>query len=153
MTDGIKVTTHNFQYAAWHVRLRALAIDLAIVFFVVLLLIPASFKISTLIMGQHYYEVLLFLLSIEGMWFWVLPLVYMGAFWIIMSRTPGMILMKIRVADYYGANIKWHQAILRVFAFVLSTLLFCLGFLPVIWTQKRQGLHDKLTRTLVIKKR
>lgn len=153
MTDSIKVTTNNFHYAAWHVRLRAYLIDIAIIYLAILLLVPASFKISSLIMGQYFYEVLQFLLSFDGMWFWVLPLVYMGIFLIILSRTPGMMIMKIKVSNYNGANIKWIQAVLRVFAFVLSTLPCGLGFLPVIWTKKHQGLHDRLTKTLVIKKR
>lgn len=153
MSDNIKITTNNFHYAAWHVRLRAYLIDLAIVFLVILLLVPASFKITSLIMGQYYYEMIQFLLSFDGMWFWLLPLIYMAIFWATMSRTPGMMIMKIKVADYNGNNVKWLQAVLRIFAYILAALPFCIGFLPVIWTKKRQGLHDRLTKTLVVKKR
>jgi uncharacterized RDD family membrane protein YckC len=153
MSEGLRVTTHNFQYAAWYVRLAAVLIDHVIVWLAILLLVPGSFLFSTLLGGGHYAEMPSFFLSMDGIWFWLLPLIYLVVFWAILSRTPGMMLMKIKVADYEGGNISVLQAFLRIFAYLLAAIPLFLGFLPVIWTKKRQGLHDRLVRTLVIRKR
>jgi uncharacterized RDD family membrane protein YckC len=153
MSDDIKVTRNNFKYAAWHVRLRSEIIDTAIIYLFVFLVIPNSFKITSLLAGQHFYETLLFLVSFDGMWFWILPAIYLFLFWGFFSRSPGQMIMKVRIATVEGKNIGWLTAALRTFGIILASLPFCLGFLPILFTEKKQGLHDKLTKTIVVLKR
>jgi uncharacterized RDD family membrane protein YckC len=153
MTDGIRVTTHNFHYAPWYLRMASIGIDLAIVWLVVLLLIPGSFRFSSLIAGGHYNELISFFGSFDGIWFWLLPVIYMLIFWAVLSRTPGMMLMKIKIANYEGGNISILQALLRVFAWIMAAIPLLIGFIPVFFSKKRQGLHDRLVKTIVIRKR
>jgi uncharacterized RDD family membrane protein YckC len=39
----------------------------------------------------------------------------------------------------------------RYFAYYLSTILLGLGFLWIIWDPKKQGWHDKLAGTVVVR--
>jgi uncharacterized RDD family membrane protein YckC len=152
MTDGIRISTNNFTYAEWHLRLRALIIDMLLVNVAVLLLVPGSMKLIYLLTGGLWSDLSTFFVG-EGMGFLIAPLIYLTFFWGFFSRTVGMMVMKTKVADKDGKNISWIVAILRVFAYVLAGLLLFLGFLPIIFDKKRQGLHDKLTKTFVIVKR
>ncbi len=153
MSEGIRISTNNFRYAAWYLRLAALLIDKLIVFLLVLLLVPGSFKVVSLIMGYNLIDAFYFMGSFDGMWFVLFPVVYFILMWGYFSRTLGMMVLKTRIADYNGKKIGWIKAILRVFGFYLSLILLGLGFLPILFDKKKQGLHDKLTKTMVILKR
>ena len=50
-----------------------------------------------------------------------------------------------------GSRISLTRAIGRYFAKFLSALILCIGFLMVAWTQRKQGLHDILAETLVVR--
>lgn len=152
MTDGIRITTNNFKYAEWHYRFRALIIDMLLVNVVVLLLVPGAMRIIYIVSGGLWSDLPAFLLG-AGMGFWIAPLIYLAVCWGFLSRTVGMIVMKTKVADKDGKDISWITAILRVFAYVLAGLPLFLGFLPIIFDSKKQGLHDRLTKTFVIYKR
>lgn len=152
MSDDIKVTRNNFKYAEWYLRVLSELIDTTIIVLAVFILIPGSFKITNLIAGGHFYDTFLFLISFDGMWFWILPVVYMFLFLGLFSKTPGQMIMKVRVATIDGKALNWLQAALRTFATILASLPVCLGFLPILFTSKRQGLHDKLVKNIVVKK-
>lgn len=152
MAEGIRVSTNVFQYAIWHVRLRAFLIDMVAVNLLVLLFFPGATKLFYILGESRFADLNVFLMG-EGIGFLILPLVYLVVAWGLLSRTLGMWIMKIKVADANGKDIGWLKAVLRVFAFVLAVIPLYLGFLPVFFDKKRQGIHDKLTKTFVIMKR
>jgi uncharacterized RDD family membrane protein YckC len=47
--------------------------------------------------------------------------------------------------------LSWGQCIGRYFAYFLSFLGLCLGFMWVGWDERKQGWHDKLAGTLVVR--
>jgi uncharacterized RDD family membrane protein YckC len=51
----------------------------------------------------------------------------------------------------YDGRVSFGQMTGRYFASILSYLLLCVGVLMVAWTARRQGLHDMMAHTLVIK--
>ena len=57
------------------------------------------------------------------------------------------------VTDLNGKRIGFGRATGRVLAKLLSFLLLALGVMMVGWTQKKQGLHDMMAGTLVLKNR
>lgn len=67
------------------------------------------------------------------------------------QATLGKKLMKIKVVDLNGERISFSKATGRFFGKLLSRLLLGLGFLMMLFTKKRQCLHDKMTATVVIK--
>lgn len=65
----------------------------------------------------------------------------------------GKKLVGLKVTDANGERISFGQANARYWSKILSTLLFFVGFLMVAFTAKKQGLHDKIAKTLVVKSR
>lgn len=65
------------------------------------------------------------------------------------QATIGKMAVGIKVGDAEGNRISVANAIGRYFATILSTILFFIGYLMVIWDSKKQGLHDKLANTYV----
>ena len=68
------------------------------------------------------------------------------------QATLGKMLIGAKVVDYGGNRISFVTASLRHFAKILSAIILLIGFIMVGFTQKKQGLHDILAGTLVIRK-
>ena len=66
--------------------------------------------------------------------------------------TIGKIFLKIKVTDLEGKRINIFKAILRYFLKFLSVVLIGIGLLMILWTDRKQGLHDLIAKTLVINK-
>ncbi|GBQ81161.1 hypothetical protein AA13595_0536 [Gluconacetobacter johannae DSM 13595] len=69
-----------------------------------------------------------------------------------LQATPGKLLCRMRVTDVQGARIGVRRAAGRYFGKFLSLLLCGFGFLMVMWTSRKQGLHDLLAGTCVIRR-
>ena len=67
------------------------------------------------------------------------------------QATLGKMAMGITVTDLEGRRIGFGKATGRHFAKILSALILGIGFLMVAFTQRKQGLHDILAGTLVVK--
>jgi len=68
-----------------------------------------------------------------------------------LQGTPGKLLMGCLVVDAAtGQRISPGKSLRRSLAMLLSALPAGLGFLAIGWTRQRQGLHDRLTGTLVV---
>ena len=85
-----------------------------------------------------------------------LDLLFMGAifilFWMIKSATPGKMLFHAYIVDAKTlGKASPMQNVIRYFGYFLSTIPFCVGFLWIAFDKRKQGWHDKLAGTLVIK--
>jgi uncharacterized RDD family membrane protein YckC len=67
------------------------------------------------------------------------------------QATLGKMALGIIVTDLEGRRIGFGKATGRYFAKILSALILGIGFLMVAFTQRKQGLHDILAGTLVIR--
>lgn len=65
--------------------------------------------------------------------------------------SPGKKLLGLKVTDEQGRRIGFGRANARYWSKILSAIILCIGFLMVAFTEKKQGLHDKIAETLVIK--
>jgi uncharacterized RDD family membrane protein YckC len=68
------------------------------------------------------------------------------------QATIGKMLMGIKVTDMNGHRISFARASGRFFGKALSKLIVYIGFIMAAFTEKKQGLHDILAKTLVINK-
>jgi uncharacterized RDD family membrane protein YckC len=66
------------------------------------------------------------------------------------AGTPGKRSQKMRVTNYEGHLLKWHQVLLRNVTKFISILLLFVGIIMIALDAKRRGLHDKIARTVVI---
>ena len=69
------------------------------------------------------------------------------------GRTPGKILLGLRVIQASGDPMTPGVAFLRWVGYLISGPVFCLGFLWVAFDGRKQGWHDKIAATLVIRER
>jgi uncharacterized RDD family membrane protein YckC len=67
------------------------------------------------------------------------------------QATIGKIAAGVKVTSLNGEKISIARAFGRRFAMILSMLPLCLGFVVAAFSQKKQGLHDLLAKTVVVK--
>ena len=65
--------------------------------------------------------------------------------------TLGKKALGLRVTDMNGQRISFARATGRYFGTILSSMICLIGFIMVAFTEKKQGLHDMLAGTLVLK--
>lgn len=81
-----------------------------------------------------------------------LPILWTVLFWKYKSATPGKMLMSIALVDAdTGATPPTGRLVLRYFAYIVSALPCLLGFIWVAFDKRKQGFHDKIARTVVIR--
>lgn len=68
------------------------------------------------------------------------------------QATVGKRVIGLKVVDEHGSRLSFGRATGRFFAAFLSGLILGIGFMMVGWTEKKQGLHDMIAKTFVIKK-
>ena len=67
------------------------------------------------------------------------------------GQTPGKMLFGLRIVHVRGDEMTYGRACLRSLCWMLSLLLFSVGFLMIAFTRQKQGLHDMLAGTYVIR--
>jgi uncharacterized RDD family membrane protein YckC len=67
------------------------------------------------------------------------------------QATLGKMALGIIVTDLEGRRISFGRATGRYFAKILSALILGIGYLMVAFTERKQGLHDMVAGTLVIR--
>jgi uncharacterized RDD family membrane protein YckC len=83
---------------------------------------------------------------------YVFPAIAVVLFWIARQATPGKMLLKLRVVDAKTLGpLTPGQAIGRYLGYYVSILGLMLGFIWVGFDPRKQGWHDKLAGTLVIR--
>lgn len=83
---------------------------------------------------------------------WVLPAVAVIVFWSIRNSTPGKMAVGATIVDAKtGQPPSVGQYVGRYFAYFLSALPLCLGFIWVGLDSRKQGWHDKLAGTVVVR--
>ena len=139
----------EMQYAGFWIRTGAAIIDSILI---VLIIVPLLIAIygwayfdgnhSGLIAGPAD-----FLIS------WVLPPLAVIAFWIVKQATPGKMAVSTRIVDAAsGEAASAGQLVGRYLAYYVSLLPLGLGILWVAFDKKKQGWHDKLAGTVVVRR-
>ena len=136
----------DVEYAGFWIRVAAALIDTVV--FVVVISIPLTF-----IYGADYWTTQT---GVKGFWDilfqYVLPVVLTIWFWTKYLGTPGKMLLRLRVVDATtGKAISTPKAIGRYLGYYVSAIPLLLGFIWVGIDKKKQGFHDKLAGTVVIR--
>ena len=82
----------------------------------------------------------------------LLGLLYFIGFWSFRGQTPGMIPFRLRVvraAD--GSRPDWIVSLLRYVGLIISIIPLFLGLIWAAFDSRKQGWHDKIAGTLVIR--
>jgi uncharacterized RDD family membrane protein YckC len=85
---------------------------------------------------------------------WVFATIAIILFWMFRSATPGKIIVGARIVDARtGGRPSKAQCIGRYFGYFVSIFPLCLGLIWVGIDKRKQGWHDKLAGTVVIRER
>jgi len=87
---------------------------------------------------------MMYLASFAG----VVLVIYMDG---IKGGTPGKLILGMRIVNEKGEYIGIPMAILRCIGKILSGMILGIGYFMIGWDEKKQGLHDKIAQTYVIK--
>ena len=77
--------------------------------------------------------------------------VFVIGFWTWKGQTPGKMLFKMRIIKKDGSPIGLQDSILRFVGQIVAIALCFLGFLMIAWDKRKQGLHDKIAGTYVVR--
>jgi uncharacterized RDD family membrane protein YckC len=140
----------NVEYAGFWIRFGAALIDSLIV-------VVITYPMLISIYGWAYlnsFEKPLIAGPADFLISWVLPAI--GIIWLCMrfKGTPGKMALKLEIIDANTGNaMTLGQSIGRYFGYYVSIIPFLLGLIWVGIDPKKQGWHDKLANTVVIKKK
>lgn len=135
------------RYAGFWIRALALLIDTALVWSI-------TIPILLTVHGQAYWESDSFFYSpLDFLLSWVLPTIVEITFWHIRGASPGKMIVGVRIIDAKaGGPLTLAQCVGRYFAMYLSLLPLGMGFLWIGADARRQGWHDMLAGTLVVRR-
>jgi len=148
------------NYAGFWRRVGASMIDSLIINFGVLCLAVPVIIFSAIGMVLQGLEGTHLENAIEDSFTWISYLITMLVGWLYYGlfessakqATPGKMALAIKVTDMKGNRISFGQASGRFFASFLSSLIFGFGYLLMLFTDKKQNLHDLMAGTLVLEK-
>lgn len=133
-------------YGGFWVRVLASIVDtilMAIIIYPILMSIygKAYFSSTRMVNG-----------SLDILFSYILPAIVVVAFWIYRSATPGKMVFGLKIVDATTlAKPTNGQLILRYLGYYVAIIPLFLGLFWVAFDKRKQGWHDKLAKTLVIK--
>ena len=79
-------------------------------------------------------------------------IIYFIYFWSQQNgQTLGAKVLKFRVVREDNKHLDIKTAVIRYIGYILSIIPICLGLLWVVWDKKKQGWHDKMAGTVVVR--
>ena len=140
----------ELQYEGLVTRGIAFAIDAAVINLVAIVVAGGvALALSVLSVPQDSLDAVL--LAAGGALFLGWSVGYFVTFWSTTGQTPGSRLMRISVrgADD-GSVIRPRRAAIRFAGLFLAALPLLAGFLPILFDDRRRGVHDMLAGTVVV---
>jgi uncharacterized RDD family membrane protein YckC len=151
----------DFRRAGFFIRCLAMTIDL---FFVLMLdgallfgggvLIGKTTGIVDMVLtsrGFEFLQVIAPLLKAALTSSVCVPPLYFIVMIAVFGQTIGKMITGIRVVRSDGRPVSFLRAFIRFLAYIPSGMLLFTGFLWILWDPERQGWHDMLADTVVIR--
>lgn len=141
------VSAKPASYAGFWVRAQAGAIDVVLYLLVAVPVLALTYNDAYYLHGPLPYGD-----TIQFVTLYVLPLIASVGFWRYRSATPGKAALAARIVDVAtGGKPPFLKLVVRSVGYLLSALPLGLGFLWIAWDRRKQGWHDKLAGTMVIR--
>jgi uncharacterized RDD family membrane protein YckC len=140
------MANREIEYAGFWLRVAASLID-------TVMLLILLFPLLSFIYGMSYWteqrpspDILDIALN------YIAPMLIVILFWIYKSATPGKLILKMKIVDANTLQqAKTGQLIVRYLGYYLSAIPLFLGLIWVGIDKRKQGFHDMLANTVVIK--
>ncbi len=136
----------NTSYAGFWIRTGAAVIDSMLL---LLLIVP----ILSAIYGEAYWSSeSLFQGTWDVLLNYIFPAIVVVTFWIYKSATPGKLLLKLSIVDAKsGGQPRTQQFVIRYLGYFVASIPLFIGILWVAFDPRKQGWHDKLAGTVVVR--
>jgi uncharacterized RDD family membrane protein YckC len=143
---GIPMQIEGLEYVGFWPRVGAALIDSVLV-------VMVTAPLVTWIYGREYWDSTRFVHGPADLLInWVLPAVAVILFWMYRQATPGKMAIGARVVDAAtGQAPSTRQLVIRYLGYYVSTIPLLLGLLWVAFDPRKQGWHDKLAGTVVVR--
>lgn len=150
----MQVISVNNQYASGGRRLLAFILDRMIIGFIVSLIMRPFWHFPFNWLDDFWMDGLELTAGIVS--YKIVKEVVFLAYYSLMEAskyqgTLGKIILGIRVTDLNGNAVAVSKALLRNLGKYISGFIFGIGFLMIVFDNRKQGLHDKIADTLVVK--
>jgi uncharacterized RDD family membrane protein YckC len=136
----------DLEYVGFWPRVGAALIDS-------LLILVICVPLVTMIYGQEYWASSRILQGpADFLINWVLPAIAIVLFWVYRQATPGKMAIAARIVDARtGDRPSTRQLVVRYLGYYVAMLPLMLGILWVAFDPRKQGWHDKLAGTVVVR--
>jgi uncharacterized RDD family membrane protein YckC len=144
--SGDAMERADLEYVGFWPRVGATIIDTLLIGFI-------CWPLLTAVYGSSYWEGGMSLRGPADLLIsWIFPAIATVLFWAQWQATPGKMAVSARIVDATtGRTPSFGQLVGRYLGYFLSAIPFCLGFIWVGFDPRRQGWHDKLAGTVVIR--
>lgn len=142
------------QYAGFWFRTLAFVIDIVLVQVAsAVIVVPLAFSLGASMAFSYSEEeisaaggALGFVIGLLAQWLWFT--VSESSKW---QATPGKKMLGLKVTDEHGERIGFGRANARYWSKILSGVILFIGFLMIGFTRNKQGLHDQIADTFVVR--
>ncbi|WP_320034317.1 RDD family protein [Halarcobacter sp.] len=136
----------EYEYAGFWVRVAASIID-------TIILAMLTLPITMMIYGDSMWENESFIMGpADFLINYVLPALAVILFWLYKSATPGKMILKLKVLNSEdGQALSVGQAIVRYLGYFIAMIPLFIGIIWVGFDKRKQGWHDKLAKTVVVR--
>jgi uncharacterized RDD family membrane protein YckC len=133
----------ELEYVGFWARTGAAVIDIVILLAIVT---PLMFAVYGGMSSPHPFSLGAVLIN------YVLPLVLTVALWVKLGATPGKLVLGARIVDADSdAPLTPGRATLRYLGYYVSLIPFGLGCFWVGFDRRKQGWHDKMANSVVVR--
>lgn len=137
----------KYEYAGFWIRSMAATIDGVIMFVLTAPMLIMAYGSGYIGDDIIVHGPLEFFLS------WILPFVGSVWFWMKKGATPGKMACSLQVVDAKTGNlVSVKTGIVRYVGYFVSAIVLGIGYLMIAFDSKKQGLHDKMAGTVVVRK-
>jgi uncharacterized RDD family membrane protein YckC len=148
--ESAQEQTAEVRYEGLVTRGIAFAIDAAIIDLVAIVVAGAvALALSVLSVPTDSLDTVL--IAVGSLLFLAWSIGYFVTFWSTTGQTPGSRLMRITVCSADdGSILRPRRAAFRFACLILAAIPLLAGFLPILFDDRRRGVHDMLAGTVVV---
>ncbi|HEU4853184.1 MAG TPA: RDD family protein [Telluria sp.] len=148
MGEMMEQQRSDIEYAGFWSRTGASLIDTVLILIVTIPLLVAVY-------GSSYWESESVILGpADFVISYVLPAVMVVVLWILLSKTPGKMAIGATIVDARtGGKPTTGQFVIRYLGYYVALLPLGLGILWVGFDPRKQGWHDKMAGTVVVRRK
>jgi uncharacterized RDD family membrane protein YckC len=148
-TEAVEATAAPLTYVGIVTRAIAFALDAAVIQLVAIAVAGTFALILSVLSPPDKFDGVLLVVGSAAYALWLVG--YFVVFWSATGQTPGSRLLQIRVCRAGdGTAPSAGAALLRFGGLIVAALPLFAGFLPILFDDRRRGVHDMIARTVVV---